>query len=200
MRYDRMSLLTPAFRRNREGTVFTGVCLFTLWGGVPPSGWWRGVPPSFPMGGSTPILPDEGTPTLANTGGYPHPRSGQRGTPPSKVRTGGYHHPRSGQGVPPSKVRMRVLLSQVRMGGTLGSLPSRSGPRSGWGYFYPRSEWGVPPPHSGQVPGQDEGYPQLEQCSMYSLRGGWYASCVHALGFSYTAILFYKNKFYQTEF
>ena len=38
-------LLPPAFRRNGEGTVFTGVCLFTFLGGVPPS-CWQGYPQS----------------------------------------------------------------------------------------------------------------------------------------------------------
>ena len=68
--------LPPAFQRNGEGTVFTGVCLFTFQG-VPPSGWWvvhlpswQEVPPSFPIGGGT---GQGGTPIPGQDRGVPQP-------------------------------------------------------------------------------------------------------------------------------
>ena len=110
------AFLPSAFRRNGEGTVFTGICLLT--GGYPhlPTGgggshsalWGEGIPSSLMEG--TPIQPN---------GGVPHsPRPGLDGVPPP----------------PPA--------------------------RTGWGY-----------PPEGTV---DE----------YLIRGGQYASCVHAGGLS----------------
>ena len=69
------SFLPPAFRRNGEGNVFTGVCLHL-----------RG-------GAGTPIWP---------TGGIPLPRSGW-GSTPSQVRTGGTPPPPAGWGTPPRR-------------------------------------------------------------------------------------------------
>ena len=67
---------------------------------------------------------------------------GDGGTPVWQIGGGGYPHPRSGQGV--------GTPSQVRMGGTLGYPPSRSGPRSEWGY-----------PHLGSGQGSTQGIPHL---------------------------------------
>ena len=77
---------------------------------------------------------------------------------------GGGIHPADGGSTP----------SQVWMGG----YPL---PRSGWGVPLPRSGWGVPPI---QVRSQDGGYPLLKQHSMYLLRSGRRASCVHGGGLS----------------
>ena len=97
-------LLLPAFRRNGDGTVFTGICQHFGGRVVPPSFLTEWIPPSFLMG----------------RGGYPHPKLRQGGTT-IPGQDGGYPHPRSGwEGVPPSKVRMMYP-------------PSRSGPRSGRG-------------------------------------------------------------------
>ena len=55
--------LPPAFRRNGEGTVFTGVSLFT-----------PGGPPSTPTGKGIPHPASWGVPTISGWGlGYPHP-------------------------------------------------------------------------------------------------------------------------------
>ena len=62
---------SPFYRTNGAGTVFTGVCLFTISGGLPPCSW---------QGGGYPILPD---------GVYPHPS--QQGVPhPSQWRGVGF--------------------------------------------------------------------------------------------------------------
>ena len=111
------SLLPPAFRRNREGNVFTRVCLFTPRGVPHPAD--RGSTPIWPMGeypiqptggspiwltGGIPIWPMGGTP-IQLTGGTPIwltrvPLSGQLGYP--HIRTG-WGYPQSGQdgGYPP---------------------------------------------------------------------------------------------------
>ena len=109
-----LAYLPPAFRRNGKGTVFTGVCLSTFRGGVPPFGWWQGYP-------------------LPSWWGYPHPSwqgvpSSFLGNPQSRsewgvARTGGT------PGYPPIQVRSQVRTgevppSQVRTGGTLrGTTP-----------------------------------------------------------------------------
>ena len=94
----------------------------------------------------------------SQVGGYPLPRQGYY-----LPRWGYYLLPR--QGVLPSQVG--VLPSQV------GVLPSQVR-----GYYLPR--WGTPSPDRSQA----RGYPLPEQHSVYLLRGGRYASCVHAGGLS----------------
>ena len=77
-----------------------------------------------------------------------------------------------------SKEMGKVLLSQVSVSSHFGRggypiLPDR-------GRGYPILPGGYPHPRSGQ------GWcPQSEQHSMYLLRGGRYASCIHAGGLSY---------------
>ena len=48
----------------------------------------------------------------------------------------------------------------------------------------PSLGWGTPRQQDGvsllQIPGEDRGYPQLEQHGVYLLRSEQYASCVHA--------------------
>ena len=87
------------------------------------------------------------------------------GVPPSLVRTGGYPYPVLIGGTP----------SQVRMGYThwQDGVP----PIDTMGVALPSAGWSTP--HPGPRTG---GVPQLEQHSMYLLRGAWYASCVHAGG------------------
>ena len=90
-KWQRRPFLPPAFRRNEEGNVFTGVCPFT------------------PIGG--------GYPHLTDRVGYPLPRSGQGVpwctpsqqdgvTPPRPGQDEEYPLPRYGQGGTPSQVRM----------------------------------------------------------------------------------------------
>ena len=111
------NVITARVRSTREGTVFTGVCLSTFRGGVPPcsqlggypfqlmggipiylrgntkSSWW-GAPP---LSGVPPSGQREGVPHLVNRG-YPHPANG--GTP---IGIGWGHPPPSGLdgGTPP---------------------------------------------------------------------------------------------------
>ena len=93
-------------------------------------------------------------------------------------------------------VRGKVLFSQVsvcpHLGGYLPSgvrgvptFPGLEGgtylPRSGQGGYLPSQVWGVPtwvPPHQVRYP------PPPEQHGVHLLRGGRYASCVHAGGLS----------------
>ena len=74
--------------------------------------------------------------------------------PPSQVRTGGY--PISGR-----NGRHPILLM-------------------GAGGPHPLSEWGYLPVSRMWVPPPIQVYPQLEQHTVYLLRSGRYASCVHA--------------------
>ena len=105
------------------------------------------------------------------------PRSRGGGTP-SQVRTG----------VPPSQFRMGGGYPYLRSGWGIFPIPVQNRgtpPSAGWGYPHPPlAGWGIPPI---QVPGQDwgGGLPKLEQHSVYLLRGGRYASCVHAGLFRY---------------
>ena len=94
--------LPPAYVVWREGTVFTGVCLLTFWGGTPSrSGWWRGGTPSQVLSGwwgSTPSQVWGGYPSQVWMV-YPHPG----GYPGQVLTMGGTHTPlaRSGWwGVP----------------------------------------------------------------------------------------------------
>ena len=128
-----LTYLPPAFRRNGEGNVFTGVCPSThLRGGgggglVPPSGSHIYRPHSEGMGkvmfSQASVRPHTyggGYPHLANQGGmYPLPKSGW-GMPIPGQDGGTWGIPHQ-DGAPPFR-------SQVRMGG------------------YP-------------IPGQDRGYP-----------------------------------------
>ena len=91
-----------------------------------------GVPPSF-LTGAYPILPDGGTPiqVQGQDGGYPHPRSGQGGTPIP------------GQGVPPlgldegTPIKPGVGLPPSRLDGDT-----------------PHKDWmGLPPPHPSGLDG-----------------------------------------------
>ena len=105
-------------------------------------------------GGATPVR---------SGGGAPHPRSGPGGGgTPSQVWPGGVPYPRSG------------------WGGYRGS------PQPGQeGVPWPDQTWdGVPPlgPGTGYPPGSGMGYPPWH--SEHLLRGGRYASCVHAGGLS----------------
>ena len=122
-------------------------------------------------GGGIPISQVRtGVPHLSSGWGIPPPIPDQdrRGTP-SQVRT---------EGGTPSQVSMGVCPSQVRMVGI--PIPGQDG-----GDIPSQVRMGVPPPKSA-VPGQDggRGHTQLEQHSMYLLRGGRYASYVHAGGLS----------------
>ena len=108
-------------------------------------------------------------------GGY-HVVSLGRGGTPSHVWLGGY--PISGPGGYPIS--------------GLGEYPipgPRGYPIPGPGVPHPRS-WGVPHPRFGGTPSQvrGEGVPQVpprtDQHSEHLLRGGRYASCVHAGGLS----------------
>ena len=132
-------LLPLAFRRNGEA-VFTGVCLFTFRGGVPPfgwqggtpSGWWWGVPTSRWLG--VPASSWWGTPHLAHRGG---------GTPiwltgyTLSSWWGGVTFNRHWMGVPPSQ-------SGLDGGASLLGLDGGTPP--------PRQDWiGInPPPPPGQ--------------------------------------------------
>ena len=101
----------------------------------------------------------------------PHPKEGQGGCiPPSQVHAGGYPLPRQGG-----------THSQV------GDTPSQAGGSTPFqGRGVPSSQVGGTlfpdrgyPPHR-----QGEGYPLPEQHNVYLLRGGRYASWVHAIGLS----------------
>ena len=87
-------------------------------------------------------------------------------------------HPKDG-----GKVLLSVCQSTPRGGGE-GTLIS--GQDGG-----PHQQEGSTPTSAGRrwpptrIPGQDKGiHPQLEQDSVYSLCGGWYASCVYTGGLS----------------
>ena len=86
--------------------------------------------------------------------------------------TGYYYLPRSGGGTLLLSGR-GVLLPQVG-----GVLPSQAGGTTFTGRVLPSQIWGG---GGTTLPG---GYPLLEQHSVYLLRGGRYASCVHAGGLS----------------
>ena len=153
-------------------------------------------------GGCTPFLGQDGEggyPIPGLKRGEPIPRSGWgRQVPHPRSRWGGVPHPRSGEGepiprseqgrgIPHSRSRWEGTPSQVWIGGT--PFPGQDGgvphPRSGWGrgtlgYPFPNQDWmwyslcqGYPPPIQ-----------ETEQHSEHLLRGGRYASCVHAGGLS----------------
>ena len=116
-------------------------------------------------------------------GGTPFP-GGREGTP-SQAGGRGYPLPRWGEGVPPSQVGGGGTHSQVGRGVPL--------PRQGGGYPFPGRGRGYLLPRWGEgypFPGRRSGYPLLEQHSVYLLRGGRYASCVHAGGLSCLSAVF----------
>ena len=138
-----------------------------------------------------------GTPVRSRGWGVPHPRSGCGGTPsqvwpvgwgvPIPGLAGGVPHPRSrGRGYP--------------IPGLDGGYPGYPPTRSGQGTPLTRSEWGTPPDlgwgppwtWDGVPPSSDLGWGTLLDLgwgtlldlghSEHLLRGGRYASCVHAGG------------------
>ena len=73
-----LCFFTTCVRSMREGTVFTGICLFTLVGG--------GVTPSLVRMGGTPFPGlNEGDPFPGLDKGVPHPRSGWGYSHPGQV-------------------------------------------------------------------------------------------------------------------
>ena len=177
-------LLPPA--SEGWGKVLFSVCQSTLMGGYPISG-----PAGYPISG------------LGR--GVPHPRSGQGGYPIPGL-DGGVPHPRSGWGeVTQPRSGQGGTPTQVWTGGYPnpgldGGVPH---PRSGWGVPHPRSgwggtpwdrvppdlEWGTPQTWDG-VPPTWDGVPPQHGEHLLRLRGGRYASCVHAGGLS---CLFYSH-------
>ena len=157
-----------------EGTVFSLLCQFT-------PRWGEGYPHSRSRWGE----------------GVPHHRSGWWG----------YPHLRSRQGVPPSQVRKEEVPHPADRGTLIpgqdrGYLHPRSGQggisissQNGGGYpILLMGEYSILPIGGTLIPGQDGaplpgqdgggGYPQLEQHTVYLLRSGRHASCVHAGGVS----------------
>ena len=172
----------------KEGTVFTGVFLSTFRGGGYPHLADRGIPPSQVQVGYPLPRSRQGVPLPRSRWGYPLPRSrwwytsfqGPGEGAPFPGPDGGVPLPRSRWGVPPSQVGQGVPLVS-RMGY----------PHLDLGRGYPLVLGRVSSPH----PDLGRGYPTpIEvrskdggkggQHSVYLLRGGRYASCVHAGGLS----------------
>ena len=118
-----------------------------------------------------------------------------RGVPHLRSRWGGVPHPRSvWGGVTPSQVWLRGTPARSRgyprypPGPGMGYPPGPGmgyPPDLGWGT--PQTLDGVPPRHGmGYPPRSEMGYPppRTDQHSEHLLRGGRYASCVHAGGLS----------------
>ena len=114
-------------------------------------------------------------------GGYPSLSQGvtqsKLGVPQRQIRDAqsqprGYPSPRWGGGVPKSETGGTPL---ARSG--WGTPPPQA--RSGWVTSPPRLGWGTPTP-------------SIRQQSEHLLRGGQYASCVHAGGLSYHEFSFYS--------
>ena len=107
--------------------------------------------------------------------GVPHPRSGGGGGYPIPGLAGGIPHPRSDWGGYP-------------IPGLAGGVPHPSGTpltRSGWVPPPPRPGTGYPPPDLGLGTPLDLGWgTPPPQHSEHLIRGGRYASCVHAGGLS----------------
>ena len=199
-------LLPPAYVvRGKVIFILGNVCLFTIAGGGTPSQvWWWGGTPSH-------VWTEGGYPISGLDWRVPHPRSGQGGTPsqvwpggtPYQVWLGGYPipgldrgypipglapparsgggpHPRSDWGVYPPRPTMIGW-------GTLPSRPSMGYPPSQtWDGVPPITGWGTPPSSLDGVPqpSMDGVPPPPPQHSEHLLRGGRYASCVHAGGLS----------------
>ena len=109
-----LSFLPPAFRRNGEGNVFTGVCPLHLRGGVHhPRSRQGGTPSQVKIGGYPTsgldrgyiILLIWGVPIQDQDRGVPHPADGV----PHPRSEWGVPHPRWGQGTP--IIRMGYPLS-----------------------------------------------------------------------------------------
>ena len=117
-------------------------------------------------------------------------RRGGGGLPPSQVQVGGWGYPFPGPGGGAGARQGQGPTSQVQVG---------AGAWCGWGYPFPRSRWGW----GGGIPSQvqvgggvgSEARSPLQvrsqdgggggtpyQHSVYLLRDGRYASCVHARG------------------
>ena len=177
------------------------VCLFTPAGvgGVPPSQVTMGeLPPS--RSGGTPIqVPVQhrgvswGTGVPPSSAGWSQVRRG------GKVPIPGH----DGGGLPWGT----PMGYTIQVPGQDGDVPQGTPPSPGWGSpsrsqvrlgYPPSAGWGLPPP---SVPGQDRGVPRLEQYGVYLLRGGRYASCVHAGGLSCskfafkTVVMFFVTNF-----
>ena len=132
-----------------------------------------------------------GYPILGLAGGVPHPRSGW-GVPHPRSVWGGYPIPGLDRGY-----SIRGLAGGYPIPGTPhtwdGVPPPRLGmryppgpgmgypPDLGWGTPKPDLGWGTPPDLRGYPPTWDGVPPQHSE---YLLRGGRYASCVHAGGLS----------------
>ena len=108
--YSYFQLLPLAFRRNGEGTVFTGVCLFTFPGDTPillmegyPHLADRGVP--HPVDWGYPCLADRGVPHP--TEGYPWPGLDRGVPPPSQLRM-------NSRGVLDTRCAVFLVLSRRR--------------------------------------------------------------------------------------
>ena len=151
-------MLPPAFGRDREGNVFTGVCPSTPMG-VPPSpvrmegypipGQDRGYPPSWWVKGYP--IPGWGYPIPGQDGGYPipgqqdrvllhpGPRSGQGWRNPHSRSWRVVSHPRSGQGVPEVPPVSRMGYPPHQQDGA----PLSPGSRSGWGVPPTWTAWHV---------------------------------------------------------
>ena len=126
-------------------------------------------------------------------GGYPIP--GLAGGYPIPDLVRGYPIPGLARGVPPDQVRMGYSPNdQVLMGYPLPPtrypLPRDLAWVPGMGYP-PDLGQGTPRPGTGYTPRPGTGYhpPDMgrgtpPQHSEHLLRGGWYASCVHAGGLS----------------
>ena len=113
-----------------------------------------------------------GTPSQVWVGGYPIPVPG-RGATPSQVQVGGYPIPGPGRGVP-----------------QLGGYPSQRGDTPARGY---PSSLGVPQPEGG-YPSQGGNPPPRNSKHLLRLRGGRYASCVHAGELSFINLVGLRGK------
>ena len=166
--------ITARIRRMREGNIFS-LCVSPHLEGVPPSTLNRGgATPNFLMGG-------------------PHPS--QQGVPPSFLM----------EGTQPSwwgeyPIQSRWGSTPILLGGG-GLSPSQvppSWPETGYPLCQHYGVGGTPiltwdggtPPIQVRSQVRTGGYPQLEQHSVYLVRGGRYASCVPARGLSCLLIVF----------
>ena len=132
----------------------------------------------------SPLRRGGGTPSQVwGFGGYPIPGLARGGTP-SQVWPGAST---------PSQVWWRGGYPISGPGGTWGTPPTRSGwgttPDLGWGTPLPDLGWGTP---ADLGPG-----PPLppDQHSEHLIRGGRYASCVHAGGLSCYRMLLHLSTF-----
>ena len=112
--------ITARIPKEWEGTVFTGVCLFTFQGRGTPI-WLMGVPQSFPMGGYR-ILGQDGDTSISGPDG-----GGTPGHSPVQVRVG-YPHAALYGGTPLLGLDGGTPLSRTGWG--YSPFPFRSGPMS----------------------------------------------------------------------